>query len=80
MFPFPSILQHYVEIDIHTIARLEKLFGVGSFGGSSSQPACHQAIFPAFSSGLGFPSIVWIVAFKILGCWALIVLALISRF
>jgi hypothetical protein len=32
-FPSPSILQHYVEFDIHTIFRLEKLFGVGSFGG-----------------------------------------------
>jgi hypothetical protein len=32
-FPFPNILQHYVEFDIHTIIRLEKLFGVGFFGG-----------------------------------------------
>jgi hypothetical protein len=41
VFPFPSILQHYVEIHIHTITKLEKLFGVGSFGGFISQLACH---------------------------------------
>jgi hypothetical protein len=33
MFPFSSILQHYAEFNIHTIAMLEKLLGVGTFGG-----------------------------------------------
>jgi hypothetical protein len=34
MFPFPSILQHHIEFDTRTITTLEKLLGVGSFGGS----------------------------------------------
>jgi hypothetical protein len=33
MFPFPGILQHYIEFNIHTITTLKKLFGAGSFGG-----------------------------------------------
>jgi len=33
VFPSPSILQHYVEFDTHTIATLEKLLGAQSFGG-----------------------------------------------
>jgi hypothetical protein len=33
VFPSPSILQHYVEFDTHTIATLEKLLGAESFGG-----------------------------------------------
>jgi hypothetical protein len=32
-FPSPSILQDYIEFDLHTIIRLENLFGVISFGG-----------------------------------------------
>ncbi len=32
MFPSLGILQHYIEFDTSTIATLEKLFGVGSFG------------------------------------------------
>jgi hypothetical protein len=32
MPPFPCILQHSTEFDIHTIATLEKLFGATSFG------------------------------------------------
>jgi len=37
MFPSLGILQHYVEFNIHTITTMEKLFGVGFFGGS----ICH---------------------------------------
>jgi hypothetical protein len=33
MFPFLGILEHYAEFDICTITMLEKLYGVGSFGG-----------------------------------------------
>ncbi len=33
MFPSLGILQHYVEFVIRTKTTLEKLFGVGSFGG-----------------------------------------------
>jgi hypothetical protein len=33
VFPFPSILYHYVEFDICTIVMFEKLFGVKSLGG-----------------------------------------------
>jgi hypothetical protein len=29
-----TILQHHVDFDIHTIVALEKVFGVGFFGGS----------------------------------------------
>jgi hypothetical protein len=39
MFPSLGILQHYVEFDIHTIVMLEKLLGVGSFGGSTGHLA-----------------------------------------
>jgi hypothetical protein len=33
VFPFLVILQHYVKFDIRIMATLEKLLGVGSFGG-----------------------------------------------
>jgi hypothetical protein len=33
VFPFPGILQHYIEFNIHTIITLEKLLGARSFGG-----------------------------------------------
>jgi hypothetical protein len=66
VFPFPCILQHYAEFDIHTIATLEKLLGVGSFGDSMNHLACCQAIF-VFSSTLSLPYVVWIVAPYILG-------------
>jgi hypothetical protein len=39
VFPSLGILQHYVEFDIHTIVMLEKLLGVGSFGGSTGHLA-----------------------------------------
>jgi hypothetical protein len=76
MFPTPCILQHYAKFDIHTIATLEKLLGVGSFGDSMNHLACCQAI-SIFSSMLNLPYVVWIVAPTFLGCWALIILTLV---
>jgi hypothetical protein len=40
MFTSPSILQHYVEFYIRTIAMLEKLFNAGSFHGSIDHLTC----------------------------------------
>jgi hypothetical protein len=58
MFPSPGILQRYVKFESHTIIKLEKLFGVGSFGGSIDHlPHCH-AILIIFSNELGFPPMV----------------------
>jgi hypothetical protein len=58
MFPSLGILQHYVEFNIHTITRLEKLFGAGSFGGYISHLLCRQAIFFASSGKLNLLFIV----------------------
>jgi hypothetical protein len=58
MFPSLGILQHYAKFNIHTMATLEKLLGVRSFGGSISHLTNHQAIFPTSSSGLGLHSVV----------------------
>ncbi len=80
MFPFPGILQHYVEFVIHTITTLEKLFGVGSFGGYISYLACRQAIFLVFLGELGLPFVVQIVAPTFLGCWALITFTFVTCF
>jgi hypothetical protein len=41
MFPFLVILQHYIKSDIHIITTLEKLLGVGSFGGFISHLTHH---------------------------------------
>jgi hypothetical protein len=70
MFTSPGILQHYVEFYIHTITMLEKLLSVISFSGSIDHLACRQTTFPTSLSGLGLPSMVRIVAFVLLGCWA----------
>jgi hypothetical protein len=59
---------------------LEKLLNVGSFGGFINHLTCHQTTFPTSLSGLGLPPMVWIVALALLGCWALIVLTLVTRF
>jgi hypothetical protein len=80
MFPFPSILQHYIEFDICIITTLEKLLGVGSFGSIIGHLACCQAIFFAFSDRFTFLSIVQTIAPAFLGCWALIALAFIICF
>jgi hypothetical protein len=58
---------------------LEKLFGVGSFGGSICHPTHCQAIL-AFLGKLGFPFVIWTIAFAFLGCWALIIFTFIIHF
>jgi hypothetical protein len=79
MFLSPNILHHYVEFNIHTITTLEKLLSARSFGGFISHLAhCHVTL-PTSSSRLGLPFIVQTIA-QFLGCWALIVLALITHF
>jgi hypothetical protein len=59
---------------------LKKLFGVGFFGGFIDHLIFYQAIFLVFLGKLNLPFVVWIVVFKFLGCWALIVLALVICF
>jgi hypothetical protein len=78
--PSPSTLQHYAKFDIHTIVVLEKLLDVRTFGGFIGHLAHPQTTFIAFSNGLGFLFVVWIVALAFLRCWALLILALIIRF
>jgi hypothetical protein len=46
MFPFLVILQHLIKFDIRIIATLEKLLGVGSFGGSIAHLTHRQTIIP----------------------------------
>ncbi len=72
MFPFLSILQHYVEFNTCTVITLEKSLGVGSFGGSMND----RVLLDMF--GLSF--MVRIVAPVFLGCWALIALTLVIHF
>ncbi len=58
MFPSPSILQHYVKFNTCTIVMLEKVFGVGSFGGSINHLAHCQGIFFASSVKLSLLFVV----------------------
>jgi hypothetical protein len=51
MFPYLNILQHYVKFNIHTIIMLEKLLGVGSFGGYIDHLTHCQTIFLLFQAG-----------------------------
>ncbi len=80
MFPSLSILHHYVEFNTCTITTLEKLLGVGSFDGSIGHLVHCQATFLIALNGLNFHFVVQTTALTFLGCWALIVLALVSRF
>jgi hypothetical protein len=80
MFPSLGIFQHYVEFNIHTITRLEKLLGAGSFGGYINHLVCHQATALTFSGKFNFLSIVWIIALTFLECWAFNDLALVTHF
>ncbi len=57
VFTSPGIVQHYVEFYIHTIIMLEKLFNVGSFGGSIDYLACRQTTFLLLRMGLA--SFLW---------------------
>jgi hypothetical protein len=59
---------------------LEKLLGVGSLGSFIDHLTCHQATPLVSSNTLNFPFIFWTPAFTLLGCWALIVLALVIHF
>ncbi len=80
MFTSSCILQHYVEFRFCTMAMLKKLLCVESFGGSINHLTYCQTILPIYLNGLDLPSVVQIVAFALLGCWALIVFALVNRF
>jgi hypothetical protein len=80
VFPSPCILQHYTKFDTCTISMLEKLSGLGSFGTIVGHLVCCQVILPTSSRGLNLPSMVQCIAFTFLGCWALIILPLISCF
>lgn len=80
VFPSPSILQHYIEFDIHTIVTLKKLLDVRSFGDFFDHLVHRQTIFSTFSNGLGLISMVRIAAPTFLGCWALITPALVTHF
>jgi len=80
MFPSLDILQHYVEFNIHTIITLEKLLGAGSFGGSINHLTCHQATLLTSLGRFGLPYVVWTITPTFLWCWALIALALVTRF
>jgi hypothetical protein len=75
VFPTPYILQHYVKFDTLTIVMLEKLLGARSFGDSINHIAYHQTIISIYLGKFSLPSIVWIVALTLFGCWALINLA-----
>jgi hypothetical protein len=48
MPPFPCILQHSAEFDIHTVATLEKLFGATSFGSKLVVNCLHKQKFVSF--------------------------------
>jgi hypothetical protein len=80
MFPSLGILQYYVESNICTTITLEKLLGVGSFGGFINHLICHHAIIPTSLGGFGLPYVVWTTTPTFLKCWALIVLALVTHF
>jgi hypothetical protein len=59
---------------------LEKLLGVGSFGGYISHLTHRQTILLTSSGRFDLPLMVQITTPAYLGCWALIVLALIIHF
>jgi hypothetical protein len=59
---------------------LEKILGAKSFGGFISHLAHHQATLFISLGNLSLLFIVWIVTPAFLGCWALIVLAFVTRF
>jgi len=80
MFPFLSILQHYVEFNTCTVITLEKSLGVGSFGGSINHLVHCQSTLPVFLDMFGLSFMVRIVAPVFLGCWALIALTLVIHF
>ncbi len=76
-FPSLGILHHYTKFNICTIVMLEKLLGVGSFDGFIGHLVRCQATFLASSGGLNLLFVVRTTTFTFLGCWALIILALV---
>jgi uncharacterized membrane protein len=67
-----GILQHYIKFDSRTMAIMEKLLGMGSFGITMGHLACRYVILPTSLRGLGLPLMVRLVVPTILGCWTLI--------
>jgi hypothetical protein len=59
---------------------LEKLFGVGSFGGYINHLIHYHTILFISSDGFGLPFMVWTTTPAFLGCWALIAFALVIHF
>jgi len=59
---------------------LEKLLGMGSFSITVGHLAYHRVTLPTFSRGFGLPLVVRFIAFAFLGCWVLVVFALIICF
>jgi hypothetical protein len=53
---------------MHTRITLEKLFGMGSFGGFIAHLVCHQTIFHASLGKFNLLFMVWIIAPTFLGC------------
>jgi hypothetical protein len=68
VFPSLGILQHYTKFDACTIAMLEKLLGLGSFGTTMSHLVDRSVIISTFSRELGLPLVVQLYAFTFLGC------------
>jgi hypothetical protein len=80
IFSSLCILQQYTKFDVHTIAMLEKLLRSRSFGTTMDHLACHQVIIFVLSKGLGLSSTVQRATPAFLGCWVLIILALVFFF
>jgi len=78
MFQSLGILQHYTKFDTCTITSLEKLLGVGFYGGYINHlSSCHSSCFFKWVQP---PFVVWIIARTFLGCSALIVPTLVNHF
>jgi hypothetical protein len=81
-FLFLSILKHYTS-NLHWFmyhGYAKKIIGHGIFqhqGGSFGSSLCH---FTFLFKGLALPSMVQLATFAFLGCWALNVIAFVTRF
>jgi hypothetical protein len=53
---------------------------MGSFDAMMGHLAHHQVILPISSKGFGLPSMVQLVVPIFLGCWAMIIFALLIHF
>jgi len=80
MFPSLSILQHFAKFNICTIVTLEKLLGVGFFGGSIGHLAYCQAILLVVLGRIDLYFAVQTIASTFLKRWALIIFALVICF